>query len=48
MVNRLKRWPALAEACGYPPGQVISASQLYRRRDRLGLGVYWVTFLSLV
>jgi hypothetical protein len=32
MVNRLQRWPALAEACGYSSGQVISASQLYRRR----------------
>lgn len=48
MVNRLKRWPALAEACSYLPGQVISASQLYRRRDRLGLWVYFVTFISLV
>jgi hypothetical protein len=47
MVNRLQRWSALAEACGYPSGQVISASQLYRRRDRLGLWVYFVTFISL-
>lgn len=48
MVNRLRRWPVLAKTCGYPSGRVISASQLYRRRDRLGLWVYFVTFISLV
>ncbi len=48
MVRRLHRWPKLAEACGYLPAQVISASQLYRRRDQLGLWVYFVTFCALV
>jgi len=48
MVNRLKRWPALAQACGYQPDRIISASQLYRRRDRLGLLVYFLTFCALV
>jgi len=48
MVNRLKRWSALATACGYEPGQVISSSQLRRRRDTLGMWAYFVTFCSLV
>jgi len=48
MVNRLKRWPALAQGCGYQPWQVINASQLYRPRDRLGLLVYFLTFCALV
>lgn len=48
IARRLRRWPELASACGYSPSQVISPSQLYRRRDRLGLWVYWVTFCALV
>lgn len=48
MAKRLKRWLALAVACGYQPGETISASQLYRRRDRLGLWVYFLTFCALV
>ena len=48
MVKRLKRWDALALACGYRLGETISASQLYRRRDRLGLWMYFLTFCALV
>ena len=48
MVKRMKRWDELALACGYVPGQVISASQLRRRRERLGLWVYFVTLCLLV
>jgi hypothetical protein len=48
MVKRLKRWEALAIACGYQPHEVISASQLYRRCDQLGLWVYFLTFCALV
>ncbi len=48
MVRRLKRWPELASACGFAPGKVISASQLRRRRDSLGIWVYFVTFCVLV
>lgn len=48
MARRLRRWPELAVACGYSPPNIISSSQLYRRRDRLGLWVYFITFLTLV
>lgn len=48
MVKRLKRWPDLAQACGFDPDQVISSSQLRRRRDKLGLCVYFITFCLLV
>jgi hypothetical protein len=48
MVKRLRRWPELAAACGYGPGGVISSSQLRRRRDELGLWLYFVTFCALV
>ena len=48
MAKRLARWEELALACGYEPGGTISASQLYRRRDRLGLWVYFLTFVALV
>lgn len=48
MVKRLRRWSELASACGYLPGQVVSSSQLRRRRDRLGLWVYFWTFCALV
>ncbi|RMG91123.1 MAG: IS4/IS5 family transposase, partial [Chloroflexi bacterium] len=48
MVRRMKRWPELALACGFIPGAVISSSQLRRRRDNLGIWVYFVTFCLLV
>lgn len=48
MAKRLKQWPALADACGYKAGETISASQLYRRRDRLGVRVYFLMFVALV
>jgi hypothetical protein len=32
----LRRYPALAQACGYPPGQTISTSHVSRRLRRLG------------
>jgi hypothetical protein len=48
MVKRIQRWPALAQACGYEPGRIISASQLRRRRDSFGLWVYFITFWALV
>jgi len=48
MVKRLRRWPDLASACRYCALNIISASQLYRRRDRLGLWVYFITFCALV
>jgi len=48
MAKRLKQWSELALACGYEPEQTISASQLYRRRDRLGVWVYFLTFVALV
>lgn len=48
MVRRLRRWPELALSCGFRPGGVISSSQLRRRRDNLGIWVYFVTFIILV
>jgi hypothetical protein len=48
MVRRMKRWPELALVSGFAPGAVISASQLRRRRDNLGIWVYFVTFCLLV
>lgn len=48
MVRRMKRWSELAVACGFAPGVVISSSQLRRRRDNLGIWVYFVTFCLLV
>jgi hypothetical protein len=48
MVRRTKRWPNLATACGFVPGAVISSSQLRRRRDNLGIWVYFMTFCLLV
>jgi hypothetical protein len=48
MVKRLCRWNELALACGYEPGHVISSSQLRRRRDQLGIWVYFLTFCGLV
>lgn len=48
MVKRLKRWSSLAQACGFEPAQVISSSQLRRRRDKLGLWMYLIAFWTLV
>lgn len=48
MVKRLRRWAELASACGYRPGQIISSSQLRRRRDGLGLWTYFWTFCALI
>jgi DDE family transposase len=48
MVKRLRRWSPLALACGYQAGQIMSSSQLRRRRDRLGLWTYFWTFCALV
>ena len=48
LVKRLQRWPELALACGYQPGEVISSSQLRRRRDRLGIWISFWTFWALV
>lgn len=48
MVRRMRQWPILALACGFTPGEVISSSQLRRRRDNLGIGVYFLTFCTLV
>jgi hypothetical protein len=48
MVRRMKRWSELALACGFGPGQIISSSQLRRRRDNLGIWVYFLTFCLLV
>lgn len=48
MVKRMQRWSELAQACGFEPGQVISASQLRRRRDSFGLWVYFITFWALI
>ena len=48
LVKRMQRWSELALSCGYAPEQVISASQLRRQRDQLGLWVYAITFCSLV
>jgi len=48
MVKQMQRWPELAVVCGYAPWKVISSSQLRRRRDQLGLWVYFMTFCALV
>jgi len=48
MVRQLKRWSELASACGFLPGKIISSSQLRRRRDKLGIGLYFITFTMLV
>jgi hypothetical protein len=48
MVKRLRHWSDLAQAYGYHPGQIISSSQLRRRRDNLGLWTYLWTFCALI
>jgi hypothetical protein len=44
----LARWPALAAACGLPPGRVIHPAQLSRRVRRLGPYPFWLLYLALV
>jgi len=48
MVKRMRRWEILADACGFTPNEVISSSQLRRRRDQLGVWVYFVMYCALV
>jgi hypothetical protein len=44
----LARWPALATACGLPPGRVIHPAHLSRRVRRLGPYPFWLLYLALV
>jgi hypothetical protein len=44
----LDRWPALAAACGLPPGRVIHPAHLARRLQRLGPYPCWLLYLALV
>ena len=44
----LLRWPALATACGLPPGQVIHPAHLARRVRHLGPYPFWLLYLALV
>jgi hypothetical protein len=44
----LARWPALAAACGLPPGRVIHPAQLSRRVRHLGPFPCWLLYLALV
>ncbi len=44
----LARWPALAAACGLPPGRVIHPAHLSRRVRRLGPYPFWLLYLALV
>jgi hypothetical protein len=44
----LVEWPALASACGLPPGQVIHSSHLSRRVRALGAYPIWLLYLYLV
>ena len=44
----LARWPALAAACGLPPGRVIHPAHLARRVRRLGPYPFWLLSLVLV
>lgn len=48
MVRLLKRWSVLALACGFEEDRIVSSSQLRRRRDALGIWVYFITFCLLV
>ncbi len=41
-------WPALAAACGLPPGRVIHPAHLSRRVRRLGPYPFWLLYLALV
>jgi hypothetical protein len=44
----LERWPALACACGLPPGRVIHPAHLSRRVRQLGAFPVWLLYLHLV
>ena len=44
----LARWPALAAACGLPPGRVIHPAHLSRRLRQLGPYPCWLLYLGLV
>jgi hypothetical protein len=44
----LDRWPALAAACGLPPGRVIHPAHLARRVRQLGPYPCWLLYLALV
>lgn len=44
----LERWPALARACGLPPGRVIHPAHLSRRVRQLGAFPVWLLYLHLV
>jgi Transposase DDE domain len=44
----LDRWPALAAACGLPPGRVIHPAHLSRRISQLGAFPFWLLYLALV
>jgi hypothetical protein len=44
----LARWPALATACGLPPGRVIHPAHLSRRVRQLGPYPCWLLYLALV
>jgi hypothetical protein len=44
----LEAWPALALACGFPPGQVIHPAHLSRRVRGLGVASVWLFYLALV
>ena len=44
----LDRWPALAAACGLPPGRVIHPAHLCRRVHQLGAFPFWLLYLALI
>jgi hypothetical protein len=44
----LAHWPALATACGLPPGRVIHPAHLSRRVRQLGPYPFWLLDLALV
>lgn len=44
----LAAWPALAAACGLPPGRVIHHAHLNRRLRQLGPFPFWLLYLALV
>jgi hypothetical protein len=44
----LDQWPALAGACGLPPGRVIHPAHLSRRIGQLGAFPCWLLYLALV
>ncbi len=48
LLRRMKRGSDLALAWGFALGEVISSSQLRRRRDTLGIWVYFLTFCVVV